>query len=594
MGTMRKSGAPLRNLWNRVRALAGSRAAEQHKRDMERYASVLCSVYDEVVEYDCVRGLCCVIYSAHQPVSQIEQKPLAEALERWLSHIPDQADRDGLIEAIDACAESSREQSRTCSYRFQVGERSVWCQTTFLRVSHEYILWCNKDVSEHMFDEDRRASARISDIVSKLPVGVGVYRYFEGGSYPLYLSDRMCALFGRSREEYNRIIASGDPLLLTDSLISFDQAFDMEAALQNGMDYEFEFERAGETVNVRLQGRAVRESDGGIEVPEGHVILYIVATDVTDEVRTRKAASWNNERYRILSELTHAISFDYDVDADAVLLYLDRTGKGMEAQVIPSYFETMLEKRRGVVHPDSVEAVHTMFARVREGSDGGAIEYQADYYGLGYAWYRTNLFVVHDAYGSRHLVGLIENIQNEFDLRKRAELDETTGLTNHATAKELVNLALADPATRTNSICAVLDIDDFKLVNDTCGHIEGDALLHEVGSVLRSSFRETDVIGRVGGDEFVLLLKNIDLDIALSKLHKVTERVAAYALPCSGYVPSLSIGVYKIKSDDMTYRDAFVKADDALYRAKRAGKNRIVVYGFGNDDAVESAPSADS
>ena len=61
----------------------------------------------------------------------------------------------------------------------------------------------------------------------------------------------------------------------------------------------------------------------------------------------------------------------------------------------------------------------------------------------------------------------------------------------------------------------VLDIDDFKAVNDNSGHMEGDALLRKVGSVLRSSFRESDVIGRVGGDEFVLLLKEVDMDVCL-------------------------------------------------------------------------------
>lgn len=61
-------------------------------------------------------------------------------------------------------------------------------------------------------------------------------------------------------------------------------------------------------------------------------------------------------------------------------------------------------------------------------------------------------------------------------------------------------------------------------MNDTYGHIEGDTLLHEVGKVLRSSFRESDVLGRVGGDEFLLLLKNIDLEVALDKLAPACSR----------------------------------------------------------------------
>ena len=77
-------------------------------------------------------------------------------------------------------------------------------------------------------------------------------------------------------------------------------------------------------------------------------------------------------------------------------------------------------------------------------------------------------------------------------------------------------------------------------------------MLHEVGKVLRSSFRESDVLGRVGGDEFLLLLKNIDLEVALDKLEQVKRQLAAVKVGSQG---------------------------KALYRAKRSGKNRICVHG---------------
>ena len=294
-----------------------------------------------------------------------------------------------------------------------------------------------------------------------------------------------------------------------------------------------------------------------------------------DEQRER---AWQNERYRILSELTHSISFDYDSQSDTVLLYIDRSGNGMEAQVIPHYLETLAENRIGVVHPDSIEAVRSMFEGARNGGGGFAIEYRADYYGRGYEWYRANLFVAHDAGQVWHLVGLIESIESERELRKRAEYDQITGLTNYATTKDLVNAALADSRMRTRCACAVLDIDDFKLVNDSSGHIEGDALLHEVGAILRTSFRDSDIVGRVGGDEFVLLLKDIDLDVAVEKLRGVSRRVSQASVPRLLAAPSVSIGVYRICTGDLTYRDVVVKADDALYRAKRAGKSRIAVY----------------
>lgn len=552
---------------------------EEHERDMRRYSSVLCSVYDEVLEYDCVQNTCRVVYSAHRPSANAEPIPMKLAIERWSKHIPEKSDRDKLRAALEACSGTSGREPFVCSYRLMAGGKAVWCQSTFLRVSDDFVLWCNKDVSEHVSAEDRRMIARVSDIVGKLPVGIGVYRYTDEGVYPFYVSDLMCSMFGRERSEYNEIIETGSALSVLPVFLDAGGGIAIGDIVQNGIDVELETKRLdGTSINVHVQGRAVREGEG-FEAGDGEgVFIYVVATDVTEAVRERRAAAWLNERYRILSEMTHAISFDYDFESDTVYFYIDRTGSGMEAQVIPRYFETLSKSRCGVVHPDSIDTVHAMFERVRNGAESGAIEYQADYYGRGYEWYRTNLFVVSDDAGSRHLVGLIESIQNEFVLRRRAELDETTGLTNHATAKDLVNLALSDPQVRGSSVCAVLDIDDFKLVNDTCGHIEGDALLHEVGTVLISSFRESDILGRVGGDEFMLLLKNIELEDALSKLRGVADRISEYVLPKLDASPSLSIGVYAIGEDDLTYRDAFVKADDALYRAKRAGKNRIVVY----------------
>ena len=302
--------------------------------------------------------------------------------------------------------------------------------------------------------------------------------------------------------------------------------------------------------------------------------------DVTEGLATEdRRRAWQDERYRLLTEMTNKMSFDYDSDTDTVLLYIDRTGDGVEAQVIPHYLEKLASARSGVVHPDDMDDVRRMFEDARAGAAEVSAKYRANYYGHGYAWYRANLFVAHDNAGAWHLVGLIENIEDERDLRYRAENDAATGLSNHATTQDLVAAALAKPAVREHSVCVVLDIDDFKAVNDNSGHMEGDALLRKVGSVLRSSFRESDVIGRVGGDEFVLLLKEVDMDVVLRKLNQVRAQISATTVPGLGHAPTLSVGVYATCSDDRTYRDVFTRADEALYQAKRAGKNRVQVYG---------------
>lgn len=312
---------------------------------------------------------------------------------------------------------------------------------------------------------------------------------------------------------------------------------------------------------------------------EGPGVVQCAFNDVTDAVRERRERAWQNERFRILSELAHAISFDYDSESDTVQLYIDRTGNGMELQVIPSYLKVLGTAGRTEVHPDDVAAVKSMFEQVRAGSSNQIIEYRADYYGTGYRWYRANLFVVGDARSSWHLVGLIDNIQAERDLRLKAECDAVTGLSNHASTRDLVNDALSDSHLAASSVFAVVDLDDFKAVNDTCGHLKGDELLREVASILRANCRETDIVGRVGGDEFVVLLKHINMKAALRVFSVMRHAVEGICLssPDAPISVSMSVGATQTVADDREYRSVFSRADKALYEAKRAGKNQVRV-----------------
>ena len=113
-------------------------------------------------------------------------------------------------------------------------------------------------------------------------------------------------------------------------------------------------------------------------------------------------------------------------------------------------------------------------------------------------------------------------------------------------------------------------------------------MLHEVGKVLRSSFRESDVLGRVGGDEFLLLLKNIDLEVALDKLEQVKRQLAAVKVGSQGKALSVSMGVYVPEDDDLAYRDVFVKADeDPAHRQPSPPGASDDCAGFGSRNAVD-------
>ena len=146
-----------------------------------------------------------------------------------------------------------------------------------------------------------------------------------------YANDRLSTMFGDGLPGAPDNPDWDAPLELSEEVKRLDQRCVDQEFIADGNELDVGLRAVrdnGEAIDVRIQGRVARE-------PDGELVLYAVVSDVTAELRDQRERSWQNERYRLLSEMTHKMSFDYDSDSDTVLLYMDRTGKGMEAQVIP-------------------------------------------------------------------------------------------------------------------------------------------------------------------------------------------------------------------------------------------------------------------
>lgn len=168
------------------------------------------------------------------------------------------------------------------------------------------------------------------------------------------------------------------------------------------------------------------------------------------------------------------------------------------------------------------------------------------------------------------------------ELRYRALHDDLTGLPNRALIMDRVNQMLG--RTHRQGIASAvlfLDLDSFKDINDTYGHAVGDALLCAVAERLSNSIRETDTAGRIGGDEFIVLLEGASLDdgvptVAQRLLDALEEPFGLTELPDVTLIVRASVGIAEVDGDDP---DAVLRnADMALYEAKAAGKSRYTVY----------------
>jgi len=166
-------------------------------------------------------------------------------------------------------------------------------------------------------------------------------------------------------------------------------------------------------------------------------------------------------------------------------------------------------------------------------------------------------------------------------LSYQASHDMLTGLLNRRMFEELLQAALLNVAaeSRYHALC-YLDLDQFKIVNDTCGHVAGDELLRQLGDLLKANIREGDTLARLGGDEFGLLLENCNLKKATEVAEKVRQSVKEFRFAWQerSFEIGASIGVVGINADNMDIEVILASADMACYAAKDMGRNRVHVY----------------
>lgn len=165
-------------------------------------------------------------------------------------------------------------------------------------------------------------------------------------------------------------------------------------------------------------------------------------------------------------------------------------------------------------------------------------------------------------------------------LRERIERDVLTGLYNKLAVKRILSKAWSDAHTIDTPLAgAMLDIDNFKEINDSYGHLVGDELLKEISYIIRRSLREGDVAIRYGGEEFFVLLPKTDSKGAKIPLERLRKRVEEETFTDSGIKVTISIGVSVHPDDELANVEELIKfADAALYEAKKRGKNMVVFY----------------
>ena len=312
-------------------------------------------------------------------------------------------------------------------------------------------------------------------------------------------------------------------------------------------------------------------------------------------------------------EITHFVSFQRDIserhDMERALTASERLYRSIHDNVQESIFLVRVEggefvyvgnnprherstgltgerlcgaRPRDILPPEAAEAVAANYRRCVAERQTIRYEEELDLPAGRRHWATSLAPVFNDAGDIEMIVGLsvdvTEQKRAEAELRRLATTDVLTGLANRRhflerAAQELGRVRRYD----TPSAFIMLDIDHFKRINDTWGHATGDAVLRSMAAVLAAAVRGTDLIGRLGGEEFGVLLPETGLEAALVLAERLREAVTAEEVAAEGESLrfSASFGVTLLHADDDSVDTPMARADAALYAAKFAGRNRV-------------------
>jgi diguanylate cyclase (GGDEF)-like protein/PAS domain S-box-containing protein len=359
-------------------------------------------------------------------------------------------------------------------------------------------------------------------------------------------------------------------LLHPDSMICCSDRF---GRLMNGETLsciEFKFvTKAGDTVHLMGDcGSIIRE--GGVISTRG------IFRNVTDTVKAENALKVTEARYRALYE--NAPDIYSTISAGGEILSINQTGARLLGYEVSELIGESVAK---VIHPEDQRAVFACVEKLFTDPEGKFdIEYRKIRKDGSVFWVQQRASLEPDSDGQRLLVicrDITEKRYLEDKLAHQASHDMLTNLINRREFERRFQHLLerdSDPADR-HYLC-FFDLDQFKVINDTCGHMAGDELLRQIAALLKGLVRSRDTLARLGGDEFAVLMEHASLDKAFALAEKIRATIEAFEFHWRSqrFSIGVSVGVVPVQIGQ-PITELLHMADMACYTAKKAGRNRI-------------------
>ncbi|WP_081827026.1 GGDEF domain-containing protein [Selenomonas bovis] len=310
-----------------------------------------------------------------------------------------------------------------------------------------------------------------------------------------------------------------------------------------------------------------------------------------DDAHIAIPSAFTDHIFKKLDRIDQHLYFRWDLTRDVMTLHAPIPRKFRTLPQEVSHASTMLWTQ-GLLHPADRPILHSYLHTLFQSQDSAnkpvrkaSCKLRIRHHRNKYLWAEVHLLTYFEDARPMVAFGNLRSIQAQKlwqqRMQRRADQDSLTGLlTKDAAVRQIESTLALLSSERDSAVLLLLDADGFKAINDNFGHLFGDGVLAEMGHTIKRHFRHTDIMGRIGGDEFVILLPSASnlsgIEAHCTALVRDMEHEYKADNRCLPF--SISIGAALYPAHGLTYRELFNHADRALYEAKSRGKNQFRMY----------------
>ena len=335
----------------------------------------------------------------------------------------------------------------------------------------------------------------------------------------------------------------------------------------------------------RKDGSAIWLLDNGqiIKNRDGKVFSYNVVINITESKIIQEKLRLSEERYRIIISQTEDIIFEWNINEDTINFSENWKNKFNYESTIDDISKKIYDTE--IIYKDDIKKFGKALNSVVNGERYQEVEIRFRKSNGEYIWCKVRVTAIFDQNGDIFkAVGAIIDIDKQKTesekLLFKAQRDDLTSLYNKGTVQSKIEEYMQNEGLNTKGALFMIDVDNFKAINDNLGHLVGDTVLSSISSMISEVFNENSIVGRIGGDEFIVFLKNIDSEEFMYK--KADDLVKGFRSNFEGetkdYKVSGSIGIAKYPEHGKSFKELFINADKAVYLAKNKGKDNYCVF----------------